>query len=305
MLRSILLSSVRPFYAPDDEKGTDKAKIEKEKQRENIKVTNGDDKKEEDGDDKSDDKESDKKSDEEGEDGDKESDEDGKDEKDEDGEKEEKELSDEQKEIEALKKKVSRLEKRTGRTAGERDQFKKELTAAKTQLEAKVEAGEGLTEEEVERRSDIKAEQKVVQREYDRAVAKLIKDAVKVDKDFNSKASEMAAEVAPITPFMIGALEDIDNGGAVLAYLADNVDEYEEIFGLSPAKVVSRLNKISEKLIDAAKEKPKKISKVPDPPANDLRGNQSNSNVLNPKNMEEYTRVRMQQKEERRKARLR
>lgn len=308
MFKSRLLSSAVYFDAEKEGGsggGSDKAKIEKDKVREGIKTTNSDDNSGKEDNKSDDDKKDNKESDEEREDGDKESDEDDKDEKDEDGEKEEKELTDEQKEIEALKKKVSRLEKRTGRTAGERDQFKKELAAAKTQLEAKVEAGEGLTEEEVERRSDIKAEQKVVQREYDRAVAKLIKDAVKVDKDFNSKASEMAAEVAPITPFMIGALEDIDNGGAVLAYLADNVDEYEEIFGLSPAKVVSRLNKISEKLIDAAKEKPKKISKMPDPPAKDLRGNQSNSNVLNPKNMEEYTRVRMQQKEERRKARLR
>jgi len=303
MFKSRLLSSA-VYYAAEDEKGNGDTKSEKDKVREGIKTTNNAEKE----DDKTEtdntlDKEDDKEGKEEGKDDDKESDEGGEDD-DKEEDKEDKELTPEQKEIAALQKKVSRLEKRTGRTAGERDQLKKDLAAARTQLEAKVEAGEGLTEEEVERRSNIKAEQIATQREYDKAVKKLVSDATKADKDFNTKAGEMASEVAPVTPFMIGALEDIDNGGAVLAYLADNVDEYEEIFAMSPAKIVSRFNRISEKLIADAKPI-KKISKVPDPPEKGLKGNQSSPSVLNPKNMAEYTRVRMQMKDDRRKARLR
>ena len=55
---------------------------------------------------------------------------------------------------------------------------------AKASLEAKVEAGEGLTEEEVERRSDIKAEQKANERAFNAAQQKLARDATKIDKDF-------------------------------------------------------------------------------------------------------------------------
>ena len=97
--KSSFLSSVRPFYAPDDEKGVEKS--DAEKQRDTIKVTNSDglEKKENDEDklDKKDDKEGDEK----GKDADKEGDEDGEDEGEEkEGEEgEEKELTVEQKEI--------------------------------------------------------------------------------------------------------------------------------------------------------------------------------------------------------------
>lgn len=313
VLRSNLLSSVRPFYALDDEKG----KSDVEKQREGIKTTNsnsGDDKKEDENN-KSDDKIDDKEGDKKGEEDNKESDEDGEDGEDEDKEgdenkEEEKELSAEQKEIAKLQKTVERLQKRIGKTTGEKAAIAQQLTDAKKSLEAKVEAGEGLTEEEVERRAEIKANEKTAKRAFEAAQNKLLKEATKVNKDFKTKLDEIVddlggVEAGGIPGAMIGILEDLDNGGAVLAYLADNPEDYEEVIGLNVAKMSNRLNRISDKIIEAAKPPIKKISKVPEPPAKDLKGNQSSPGVLNPKNMNEFVRLRNQQVEDRRKARLR
>jgi hypothetical protein len=161
--------------------------------------------------------------------------------------------------LEAAQKKVSRLERRTGKTAGERDQLKKDLTAARAQLEAKVEEGQGLSEEEVERRANIKAGEIAANSEFSKAVNKLVRSAAKIDKDVEKKLTEMGQDISPIPGTMIGILEDLDNdnGGAVLAHLADNPDLYEEIWDLPLAKLSNRLNRISDKLVEDAKVKVK------------------------------------------------
>lgn len=301
MFKFLLLASAC-YYEAEKEQGSGDNKSDADKQREDIKVENSNDKKEEPEKEEKDDAKDEVDKEDEG----KEKDEDEGEEGDEDGEKEEKELSAEQKEIESLKKKVSRLEKRTGRTAGERDQLKKDLVAAKKQLETKVAAGEGLTEEDVDRRANIKANELATEREFQKAVDKLMKDATKVDKDFVEKINDLAKEVAPIPQFMIGALEDLDNGGEILAYFTENAEEYEEVIQLTPAKMTTRLSKLSIKLEDEKKEKPKKISKVPDPPNKDMKGNQGSPSVLSDKDpMEDWVRKRNQQVEDRRKLKQR
>lgn len=315
MYKSWLLSSTRLFDA-EKEGGSGGAvdpRLAAQAERDKIKVDVSKKTEQPEGD-KSDDKSDDEGSDEEGEgegegdskEGDDESDGEG------DGEEEgEKELTVEEykKQLEALQKKVNRLERKVGKTAGERDQIKKDLANAKAALDAKVEEGQGLSEEEVERRAELKAGEKATQREFDNAVKTLTQSAIKADKDFMVNVKEMAEDVAPIPPFMIGALEDLEhgNGGAVLAHLAnpDNHETYAEIIELSPARMVSRLNKISDKLAEDAKPKPKKISKVP-PPIDRLKGNESTPTVIpaDPtKNMDQFVRVRAQQVAERKRAR--
>lgn len=218
--------------------------------------------------------------------------------------------TDDKKELEKLKKTIERLQKRIGRTVGERDTIKKELVDAKAALESKLAEGEQpLTEEEVNRRANELAKQTVTEREFEAAKTRIAKGAIKADKDFMTKINELAEDIAPIPGAMIGILDDLENenGGAVLAYLANNPDEFEEIHTLPMVKMARRIDKISEKLIEEAKTKPKKISKVP-PPTESIGGNAGNSNnsmiLTGKESMDEFVRKRNAQVEARRKARL-
>jgi hypothetical protein len=279
-----------PYYGPED--GTGGGEPEKtpaQIEREKIVVTNGtkDEKKEET-----------KENNIDAEDDTEEAEDETKDEdEDEDATKEEpKELTEEQKQIQALEKKLERAQRRAGKTAQERDENKKLVRELQASLEAKVKEGEQpLTEEEVRRQARELADQTLTQREFDKAQEKLIEDATKVDKTFMSKVRDLAAEVAPLPEFFIGALNDIDNGGEVLNYLTDNPDDYEDLLKKnSPMKVMKGLLEISNKLIEAKKPKPKKISNAPEP-AKAPKGSGKNLDTLPAKptdNMAEYIRVR-------------
>ena len=94
---------------------------------------------------------------------------------------------------------------------------------------------------------------------------------------------------------MIGILDDLDNGGAILASLADDVDEYERIIGLSPAKAAVELTKLSVKI--STKLAPKPVSKVPKPIEPIGGGNSSTNNDMtitdkDTKNMNDFIRKR-------------
>ena len=308
LLRTKILNLPLPYYAPDKE-GEGDGKSDIQKQRDAIKVTSSQSQANEadDGEDDDDQNQMDESSTGEEENQEKEEGEEGE----EDEEKEAgeaKELTPEQKQIQALERKIERLQKRVGKTAGERDEIKKELKAAKTALEAKVADGEQpLTEEEVNRRAKQIADEELTVREFNRAQEKLIEDATKIDKNFMSKVNDLAAEVAPLPQFFIGALNDIENGGAVLNYLTDNHDEYEDLINKpNPMKIMKGLLDISNKLIEASKPKVKKISGTPNPPKAP-KGNSSSPDVLPPKpteNMAEFVRLRNKQVEERRKQRM-
>jgi hypothetical protein len=221
--------------------------------------------------------------------------------------KEDADVDEKDKEIQKLKKQIERLQKRTARTAGERDQIKKELKLAKEALETKVDESEKLSKEDAEALAERLAEAKLTEREFENAKKKLAKAGKEADKDFMTKINELAEDVAPIPSVMIGPLNDLDhdNGGAVLAYLANNPDEYEEIHILALPRMIARLVKISEKLFEDSKPKPKKISKVP-PPNEPVNGNRSSSSILTGKeSMEEFVRIRNKQAEEHRKKKLR
>lgn len=300
MLKSLLLSSVRPMYAPDDEKSA------VDKEREKIKVNTPEEKVEDKVEDKEEDKEGDKTDDDKDDKGE-EKEEEGEDDKEEDKEGDEpKELTAEQKTIKKLEKAVERLQRRVGKTTGERDTIRTELAEAKKALDTKVKDGEQpLTEEEVTRRAKDMAEQTLTARQFEDAQERLIEGATKIDKKFMTKIKDLADEVAPLPPFFIGALDDLDNGGAVLNYLTDNPDDYEELLKKKGAtRIIKGLVEISNKLIEEAKPKIKKISQVPDPPAKDMKGNQSSPSILTGKeSMDDYVRIRDEQVEARRKLR--
>ncbi len=171
----------------------------------------------------------------------------------------------ETKSVEKLEKTIERLQKRIDKKTGSEKTLQKQLDALQKQLEAKQAEGEAvLTEDEVQTRAERIAAERVAEKEFTRACNKLAEDATKVDKKFDDKVKEMGEEIGPIPSAMIGILEDLDNGGAILAHLVNNVDDAEEIYKLPLPKMALKLSKLSTEI--AAKAKPKKqISNVPEP----------------------------------------
>jgi len=284
---------------------TDKSKVELE--RESIKVdsTNNEPEKEVDAEKEeeveADEEEKEKEKEEDNEDVDKE----------EDGEKdpeEKHELTAAEKEVEKLKNTIERLKKRVGKTVGEKEEIKKQLADAKIALEKKKEDGEEVLDEDtVNKRAEELANVKATERQFIADCNKLADAATKIDKDFPQKVKVVGEEISPIPSQMVGILTDLDNdnGGAVLAHLVENVDEYEDIIKLPLTKMTSKLLKLSDKLAEEAKPKPRPISKVP-APNETVNGNRSSPQVLTDKMpMDEWVRLRNQQAEERRKAKYR
>lgn len=171
-----------------------------------------------------------------------------------------------------------------------------------------------LTEAEVAEKAELIANQKLaaknaadIQTKFDDACAKLAKDATKIDPKFGDKVEDMADQFGPIPSFMIGVLEDFDNGAEVLSTLVNDDDLAEKIYNLksSPAKMTKELVAISNKLIEAKKIPRRQISKVPDP-VEPVNGNRHVSTVItdaDTKNMDSYVAKRRAQQEATRKAR--
>lgn len=265
-MRRYLLTSVANFDKPDDQ-GIDpeaarKAAVQAE--RDKVKVTSvkidevKDDEPEtelETKEDDKDDEQKDESSEEETED---------KGEEKEDDETDDK-SSDEKKLELKQEKKIERLEKKIAREAQKRREAEKELAALKKKAEGTETT---LTEDDVEKRSEAKAQEKQLLKEFNAAVDKLADGAQKhlkmKTKEFDELAKEVTEELGAIPSQIIGILDDLDNGPIVLAHLFKNVDEAEEIYKLKdrPAKLGLELAKLSTKL---ATPKPKKISQVPDP----------------------------------------
>jgi hypothetical protein len=219
-------------------------------------------------------------------------------------EKTEEELETEKQEAKTQAEK-SRIQRKIDKEVAKRKTLEEELAETKRQLAAAKEGKEGkFDEDEVDKRANAKAEQKVAEREFLNASNRLADAAEKLDKDFIKKIKVIAEETAPIPGHMIGILDDLDNGGAVLVSLADDVDEYERIITLSPAKAAVELTKLSVKL--AAKPAHKAVSKVPKPiePIGGKTSGTNNDMVITDKdtqNMNEFIRKRNIQIAERQK----
>lgn len=242
-----------------------------------------------------------------------------------------------QEQIDANAKTAEQLEqeKKDATTQKEKDRVQRRidrLTAKTTELELKnkeleaklaAKPDKALSEEEVETRANQKATQITTEREFVNACNRLAKDATATDKEFKKKIDAVVDELGGIQsggmpPHMIGMLDDMDDGGKVLAHLANDIDTYEEVIGLPMAKMATRLAKISTQIAadeakaaaEAKKNKgPKEPSKVPNP-VEPIRGGSTTIPGVYRKGMaqEDYVAMRLkqrQQREERRKAGLR
>lgn len=220
------------------------------------------------------------------------------------------------KEREAAEKVVAKAKRKNDRMQARIDEATAAAKAAKAELEAFKIANPDvkLTEEEVQSRAQKIADDKLAakraadtQKSFDDACAKLAKDATKIDKDFDDKVNDMADQFGPIPSFMIGVLEDFDNGAEVLAHIVNDEDVAEKIYNLkvSPAKMTKELVAISNKLIEAKKKPRREISKVPDPvePVNGSRHVSTVITEADTKNMDSYVAKRRLQMEAAKKAR--
>lgn len=296
----------------NDEGADAKAKLRADLAKGNVQKEEGDDK---DPNDKSDNEGGDK--DDEGEDADE--DEEGEEEGEEDdGEVEPpKDETEEQKKVREAKekeeakatRKQDRMQRRIDKAVAAQRAAETEIANLKAQLEANPD--QKLTAEEVESLAEAKAKKKLAEKEQADLQTKFNKDcdtlqkaANKIDKEFDDKINELAEDIGPIPSFMIGVLSDMDNGGEVLAYVANDDELAEQIWTAKPAKMTRLLVEISNKLENAKKPPKKQISKVPDP-GTPVKTNRVVSNVIteaDTKNMDTYVAKRTRQMIEKRKA---
>ena len=213
-----------------------------------------------------------------------------------------------EKEEAKLQRKQDRMQRRIDKAIREKKEAEAEVKRLKEQLEANPD--QKLTAEEIEAQAEAKAAKKLAEKEmadlqakFDKDCENLAKAANKEDKQFDDKINELAEDLGPIPSFMIGVLADMDNGGEVLAHIANDDELAEEIWNSKPAKMTRKLVEISTKLEEAKKPPKKQISRVPDPIA-PVKTNRKISNTIteaDAKNMDEYVRKRQAQMAEARK----
>jgi hypothetical protein len=222
-----------------------------------------------------------------------------------------KEKEDKQKERE--QRKQERQQRKWDRLAAEKKAAEEEVERLRAQLAEKP--ADGLTEEEVERRAQAKAEEalkirqaKDAEADFDKRNLAIYNDAVKADKEFDKNIGDLVKEIGLIPRPLVYILSELDNqnGADVMSYLAkpDNVDEAEEVWSMSERQMTQKLIRISDKLKDAKKAPPRKQSAVP-PPVNPIAENGRRNDTMpkNPtQNMDEFIRIRNKQIDERRKA---
>src|SRR6267154_544322 len=167
------------------------------------------------------------------------------------------------------KRQVERMQKRIDTLTAKTRTTETENAELKKLLDAKKEDGSlTLTEEEVERRAELKAEEKLGARQFQKAVDNLAKGANALDKEFNKNIKIVTDEIALLPPVMIGILEDLENeagknvGAEVLVYLSKNIDAYEDIYSLSEGRMALKLQNLANKI---TKKPAKPVSQVPAP----------------------------------------
>ena len=229
---------------------------------------------------------------------------------------ENKEETDEEKTARLTQEKEDRRQARQQRKW---DKLAAEKTAAEKrvqELEARLKEHpvEGLTEEEVQRRAAELAATKLAEQQAKDAKKKfedtcdsLESVAIKTDKDFSKKIVEVTSELGPIPAPIIEVLGDLEhgNGGQVLAYLADNIDEAEDLYELrdNPRRLDRALSKISDKLKEAEKKPKRERSNLPAPIEPVGNSRQENTRITGKETQEEFNAKRAKQEAEKRAAR--
>lgn len=197
-----------------------------------------------------------------------------------------------------------------------------EATAAKKKAEDELKAFKEanpdtkLSEEEVETLAEAKANKKLrdkelkdLQDQFTATCDKMQKAAIKIDAKFNDKVDDIVDQFGPIPSFMIGTLDEMENGPKVLAHIMSDDDLAESLWKMSNAKMAKSLVELSLEIADKDKKaKKKQISKVE--VITPVNGNNVQSTIITsedtkPENMDRYIAKRKAQIEERRKAGLR
>jgi hypothetical protein len=167
------------------------------------------------------------------------------------------------------KRQVERMQKRIDALTAKSRTTETENLELKKLLDAKKKDGTlTLTEDEVDRRAELKAEGKVAQLAFDKAVKFLAEGANKLDKEFQKNIKAVTDEAGLLPPVMIGILEDLEDesgksiGAEVLVHLSKDLDAYEDILGLSEGRMALKLKAIADKI---TKKTPKRISTTPAP----------------------------------------
>ena len=208
----------------------------------------------------------------------------------------------------AAEKAAAKAQRKNDRMQRRIDEAVAAAKKAKEELEAFKAANPDskLSEEEVEAKAEAKAAEKLaaqklrdLQTEFDNTCLKLQKEATKIDNDFYEKVVDISDQFGPIPSFMIGVLDDFDNGGEVLAHIINDDELAEKIWNLQekPAKMTKELVEISNKLLEAKKKPAKQISKVPEPIAA-VKGSRTVSTTItaaDTKNMDSYVAKRRAQ----------
>lgn len=214
-----------------------------------------------------------------------------------------------EKEVAKATRKQDRMQRRIDKAVAAREEALGEIARLKAQLEANPD--QKLTAEEVEAKATALAEKKAQEKEiadlqakFDDACAKLQKAANKIDKDFDAKIHELADDLGRIPSFMIGVLDDMDNGAEVLAHIANDDELAEDIWKANPTKMTKMLVEISNKLADAKKKPKKQISKVeaPGEPVKSHRVTSAALTEADAKNMDVFVAKRQKMIMEKRKA---
>lgn len=199
-------------------------------------------------------------------------------------------------------KEREKLEKRIQKEREKNRDLRTELEEAKKQLAARPNDEKVFTEEEIVKRAKEYAKEEIAAKEFEASVNRIAEEARKIDPQFKTKIEAMAENYngGIIPGMMIGILDDLrDHGGDVIMYLTKHEDEYEEIYALSPAKMALKLKAISDKI----KKPIKQVSKVP-PPNETLKGRGTTPDVLNPKDMGNFVRIRAEQAEAHRRRKM-
>lgn len=208
----------------------------------------------------------------------------------------------------------SRIQKRIDKLTASNKNYETEIAKLNKQLEAKP--IEGVTEDDIERMAEERANKKLqekltadAQKAFNKKCDVLEGDASKIDKNIEKKINEMVSEIgapipAPVIEIIFDLHEEEKIGGKLLNYLTDNIDEAEEIFSMSERRMTQRLMRISDKLKDSPSKPAKQRSNLPDPITTIRERNTNSDAVLTGKeSMDDFARKRAKQVEERMKAR--
>lgn len=168
--------------------------------------------------------------------------------------------------------------------------------AAPTGTTAAPAPSAALTEAEINRRADERANNIASRRMFDDACNKVFEAGEKDFPDF-ATSLESFKNLGGLPPAMLEVVIDLPEGHKVLHHLSKNPDEASRILGLSPTRMAVEMARL-----EASIAKPKPLSNAP-PPVKTIEGRGKSDPSLEDKAMpmDQWLALRNQQLEDKRK----